>query len=120
MHIAELFAFHNSFVLFVFVSCAWIWSQDKEEMRTLDEGLSHDLWGAVIDDHDPGAATDRLYYRPLFQDVAAIDSERPRTRAERKAALRRQHQLLREDIENLHARAVLQVKREGGPSACDR
>lgn len=38
-----------------------------------------------------------------------IDSETPKTSAERKAALRRQQALLREDIENLNARAVLQV-----------
>lgn len=44
------------------------------------------------------------------QDVAEIDSEMPRTAAERKAAIRRQHQLLREDIENLNARALLQVQ----------
>lgn len=38
-----------------------------------------------------------------------IDSETPKTSAERKAALRRQQALLREDIENLNARAVHQV-----------
>lgn len=45
----------------------------------------------------------------VVQDVGMIDSESPRTAAERKAALRRQQQLLREDIENLHSRALLQV-----------
>lgn len=48
----------------------------------------------------------------VVQDVGMIDSESPRTAAERKAALRRQQQLLREDIENLHSRALLQVPRD--------
>ena len=39
-----------------------------------------------------------------------IDSEGPKTKAERKAALRRQQQVLREDIENLHSRAIRQVR----------
>lgn len=43
------------------------------------------------------------------QDVGMIDSEAPKKRADRKAALRRQHRILREDIENLQARAVQQV-----------
>lgn len=45
-----------------------------------------------------------------LQDVGTIDSEGPKTCADRKAALRRQQQVLREDIENLQARAVLQVR----------
>lgn len=39
-----------------------------------------------------------------------IDSEGPNKCADRKAALRRQQQMLREDIENLEARAALQVR----------
>ena len=38
-----------------------------------------------------------------------IDSETAMTLAERKAALRLQKELLEEDIENLHSRAMLQV-----------
>lgn len=44
-----------------------------------------------------------------LQDVGTIDSETSNKRADRKAALRRQQHLLREDIENLHARALQQV-----------
>ena len=43
------------------------------------------------------------------EDIGMIDSEGPNKCADRKAALRRQQQILREDIENLEARAVLQV-----------
>lgn len=45
------------------------------------------------------------------QDVGTIDSETPKRRADRKAAIRRQHALLLEDIKNLNARAVQQVGR---------
>lgn len=46
------------------------------------------------------------------EDIGMIDSEGPNKCADRKAALRRQQQILREDIENLEARAVLQVGRD--------
>eukprot|EP00752_Nemacystus_decipiens_P011440 g10160.t1 len=51
------------------------------------------------------------------EDIGMIDSEGPNKCADRKAALRRQQQILREDIENLEARAVQQEKRLRGLGA---